>query len=85
MDKREKVNRGQNAARVLDEPVIKAALADMHDIYINDWKTSKVDDVVKRERAYAQLCVLNDFIAALQSYVDTGKIVGKQLERDQRL
>ena len=85
MDKQDKLNKGKNAARVLDDPTIKSAIADLHDMYINDWKTSKVDDVVKRERAYAQLCVLNDFIAALQSYVDTGKIAGKQLERDQRL
>lgn len=85
MDKREKINRGVNAARILGDEVVQNALRDLELMYINDWKTSKVDDVVKRERAFANMSVLSDFIAALQSYVDTGKIAGKQLERDSKL
>jgi hypothetical protein len=85
MDKRAKVNKGVNAARILNDDVVKEALHDMELMYINDWKTSKVDDVVKRERAYANMSVLNDFISALQSHVDSGKIAGKQLERDSKL
>ena len=85
MDKRSKINKGVNAARILGDEVVQSALRDLELMYINDWKTSKVDDVVKRERAFANMSVLNDFVAALQSYVDTGKIAGKQLERDSKL
>jgi len=85
MDNVDRLVRGQNAQRLMDDPIIQSALHDMEAMYINDWKTSTVDDVVKRERAFASISVLQDFKAALQSYVDTGKLAGKQLERNSKL
>jgi hypothetical protein len=85
MDNRERLNKGINAQRLLDDPLIHEALRAMEDMYINDWKTSTVDDVVKRERAYACVSVLSDFKAALNSFVNTGKIAEKQIERDSKL
>jgi hypothetical protein len=85
MDNVERLARGQNAQRLMDDPIIQSALHDMEAMYINDWKTSTVDDVVKRERAFASISVLQDFKAALQSYVDTGKLAGKHLERNSKL
>jgi len=85
MDSQDKFNRGKTAQRLMDDPIIQSALADLEGMYINDWKTSTVDDVVKRERAFASISVLQDFKAALQSYVDTGKLAGKHLERNSKL
>ena len=85
MDNREKVNKGINAQQILNDPLIQEALRQLESMYINDWKTSTVDDVVKRERAYACMSVLNDFIGALGSIVNTGKIAEKQIERDSKL
>ena len=85
MDSQDKFNRGKTAQRLMDDPIIQSALADLEGMYINDWKTSTVDDVVKRERAFASMSVLHDFKAALQSYVDTGKLAGKHLERNSKL
>lgn len=85
MDKREQINRAVNAQRLLDDPLLQEALLVMESMYINDWKTSTVDDVVKRERAYACMSVLHDFKAALDSFVNTGKIAEKQIERDSKL
>jgi hypothetical protein len=85
MDNREKVNKGINAQQILNDPLIQEALRQLEGMYINDWKTSTVDDVVKRERAYACMSVLNDFIGALGSIVNTGKIAEKQIERDSKL
>jgi hypothetical protein len=85
MDNREKVNKGINAQHILNDPLIQEALRQLEGMYINDWKTSTVDDVVKRERAYACMSVLNDFIGALGSVVNTGKIAEKQIERDSKL
>jgi len=85
MDSQDKFNRGKTAQRLMDDPIIQSALHDMEAMYINDWKTSTVDDVVKRERAFASISVLQDFKAALQSYVDTGKLAGKHLERNSKL
>ena len=85
MDNREKVNKGINAQHILNDPLIQEALRQLEGMYINDWKTSTVDDVVKRERAYACVSVLSDFKAALNSFVNTGKIAEKQIERDSKL
>jgi|TARA_R110000782_G_scaffold41853_1_gene95587 hypothetical protein len=85
MDNRDKLNKGKNASRVLDDPVVQDALNYLEDMYTTDWKTSTVDDVVKRERAFASISVLQDFKAALRSYVDSGKIAGRQLERDSKM
>ena len=85
MDNREKVNKGINAQQILNDPLIQEALRQLEGMYINDWKTSTVDDVVKRERAYACVSVLSDFKAALNSFVNTGKIAEKQIERDSKL
>jgi hypothetical protein len=85
MNNQEKLNRAINAQHLLDDPLIQEALASMESMYISDWKSSTVDDVVKRERAYACMTVLNDFKAALSSFVNTGKIAEKQIERDSKL
>lgn len=81
MDNTQKINRGINARLILDDPLVQEAFANLETMYIEDWKTSTVDDEVKRERAYMSLRALNDFKSALQSFVDTGKIAGKQVER----
>lgn len=81
MDNTQKINRGINARLILDDPLVQEAFANLETMYIEDWKTSTVDDEVKRDRAYMSLRALNDFKSALQSFVDTGKIAGKQVER----
>ena len=81
MDNTQKINRGINARLILDDPLVQEAFASLETMYIDDWKTSTVDDEVKRDRAYMSLRALNDFKSALQSFVDTGKIAGKQVER----
>lgn len=85
MDKQKTVSNGISAQRLLDDPIITSAFEHLEQMYINDWKSSKVDDVVKRDMAYTSMRVLQDFKSALQSIVDSGKIAGKQLERDQRM
>jgi hypothetical protein len=81
-DLRQKVQRGKKALEILEDETMAAAFAALEDRYTNDWKTSKIDDVVKRDRAYANMSVLQDFKDQLQSFVDSAKIASKQLERD---
>ena len=85
MDNQDRVNRGISAARLLDDPLLLEAFSTREDMYINDWKSSKVDETVKRDTAYMSLRALDDLKSALQSIVDTGKIAGRHLERDQKL
>lgn len=81
MDNTQKINKGINARRILEDPLVKEAFAELESMYITDWKNSTFDDEVKRSRAYMSMLVLEDLKSALQSFVDTGKIAGKQLER----
>jgi len=85
MDKRNRVRRGKDAERVVMDPVLLEAFADLEQQYTNEWKSSKVDDMVNREQAYARVTALTDLKRQLQSYVDDAKIANKQLERDQKL
>ena len=85
MDKRNRVQRGNDAERVVMDPVLLEAFADLEQQYTNEWKSSKVDDMVNREQAYARVTALTDLKRQLQSYVDDAKIANKQLERDQKL
>jgi hypothetical protein len=85
MDKRNRVQRGKDAERVVMDPVLLEAFADLEQQYTNEWKSSKVDDMVNREQAYARVTALTDLKRQLQSYVDDAKIANKQLERDQKL
>jgi len=85
MDKRNRVQRGKDAERVVMDPVLLEAFADLEQQYTNEWKSSKVDDMVNREQAYARVTALTDLKRQLQSYVDDAKIANRQLERDQKL
>ena len=85
MDKRNRVQRGKDAERVVMDPALLEAFADLEQQYTNEWKSSKVDDMVNREQAYARVTALTDLKRQLQSYVDDAKIANKQLERDQKL
>lgn len=85
MDLIEKVGKGRKALEILDNEIMKEAFEALESHYINEWKSSKIDDEVKREKAYARMSVLADFKAQLQSYVDTGKIASKQLEKSTKI
>ena len=85
VDVRQKVQRGKKALEILQDETMAAAFATLEERYTNDWKTSKIDDVVKRDRAYANMSVLQDFKDQLQSFVDSAKIASKQLERDKSI
>jgi hypothetical protein len=84
-DLRQKVQRGKKALEILEDETMAAAFEALEERYTNDWKTSKIDDVVKRDRAYANMSVLQDFKDQLQSFVDSAKIASKQLERDKSI
>jgi hypothetical protein len=85
MDKRNRVQRGKDAERAALDPVLLEAFAALEQQYTDEWKSSKVDDMVNREQAYARVTALTDLMRQLQSYVDDAKIANKQLERDQKL
>lgn len=85
-DKRKIVDRGRRAAAVINlDSVVMEALTDLENRYTNEWKNSKVDEVVVREKAFVAVLVLDDIKTQLQTYADRGKYAEKQLQKDQVL
>lgn len=81
-DKRKASDRGRKAATLLSDPILVEALQDIEMRYTTEWKSSKVEESVKRERAYVAVQLLDDLKTQLQMYVDRGKIADKQLQKD---
>ena len=85
-DKRKAIDRGRKAAAILNlDSVVVEAIEELEKRYTNEWKASKVDDVVKREKAYMAVVVLDDIKTQLQTYADRGRFAEKQLQKEQTL
>lgn len=82
-DRRQVLDRGRLAAELLDgDSVVMEALKDLQDRYTNEWKTSKVEEVEKRERAYQALLAIDDLKTQLQTYADRATYVQRQMQRE---
>jgi hypothetical protein len=77
------IERGR-AVQELLEPgsVVMEALKDLQDRYTNEWKTSKVEEVDKRERAFLQMLAIDDLKTQLQTYADRGTFATRQAQRE---
>ena len=65
------LERGRAAAELLEpNSVVMEALKELQDRYTNEWKTSKVEEVDKRERAFLQMLAIDDLKTQLQTYAD---------------
>lgn len=81
-EKRKISSRGQKAMTVLLDPILVEAFQDIENRYTNEWKSSKVEEGVKRERAYVAVQVIDDLKTQLQTYVDRGRVADKQMQKD---
>jgi hypothetical protein len=82
-DRRQVLERGRLAAELLDgDSVVMEALKDLQDRYTNEWKTSKVEEVEKREKAYMAILAIDDLKTQLQTYADRATYVQRQMQRE---
>lgn len=77
----ESIRRGQDAARVLAEPVLKDALAQMRRDITDQWGMVPVRDVEGREHCWRLFKSMEKFEALLRSYVEAGKADAAMLKR----
>ena len=77
--------KGRKAAELLLDDVIVEAFNELEARYTLEWKSSKVDEGTKRERAYIAVQVLDDLKTQLQIYVDQGRVAERQLQKDSML
>jgi len=82
---KQRVSRGSNALKLLENSVIQDAMDSLEEQYISDWMRTDPDQVDLREQAHSNLRVLQDFKTRLESFVADGKIAGKQLDKMQEV
>lgn len=68
----------QAAARLLDDPLLKAALDEIEAAAVKDWRNSRPDDTAGRERNWLMVKAVEALRTALMSRVTTGKLAAKR-------
>jgi hypothetical protein len=82
-DRRHILDRGRLAAELLEaDSFVMEALKDLQDRYTNEWKTSKVEEVANREKAYQAILAIEDLKTQLQTYADRATFLQRQMQRE---
>jgi len=66
--------RGEQAQRLLDDPILADAFATIEQEYIEQWQNSPARDAEGREKLYMMLKLLQRVKGHLSQVVDTGKL-----------
>lgn len=77
---RDKVLLGNQAKRLLDDPVLQLAFQRVADDIAERWKQSKRGDTEAREALYHMQAALQDVRAQLQSFVGNAQVEQKRRE-----
>lgn len=73
-------DRGQRAAAILRDPIVKEAFDEIRESYVSAWEQSSASDTDEREQAYYLLKALQSFRGQFESAVQTGKMASQQLD-----
>lgn len=76
------VSRGDAARRVLDEQVVKEALAGMKAEIIRQWSETPARDAEAREWVWRHYKVCEKFEAVLKGYIESGRMA--KIEQDRK-
>jgi len=74
MTPEEELQRGENARRILDDPLFIEAIATIRDEINARWQSSPVRDVDGRERLYLSRKLLDKIEGHLQSVMASGRL-----------
>ena len=80
----EMAQRGEEAKRLLDNPLLKEAFATLEQEYTQAWKQTKASDEVAREKLWMALNQLSKVQTQLHSVIQTGKVAKNALEKAQQ-
>lgn len=78
-DLHKELHRGEQAKRIIEDPMVREALDLIRDNLIGAWKKSKVADKEVREEAYRMLHALEEFERYFLTVMQTGKLAEHQL------
>ena len=74
MDEGVEIARGNNAHRLLENPLLKEVLESIRQRYLDDIERSDLSRPDVREEAFRMLCAVRVFKNHLTSFVNTGKL-----------
>lgn len=68
------ISKGEQAKRVLEDPVVKEALSAIRQEIIEQWSATPARDAEGREWVWRHYKVAERFEAMLRGYIETGRI-----------
>ena len=81
MDKEKEIQRGQQAKRILEDPIYIEALQKVSQELDQEWINSPIRDTEGRERIYMMKKMLNVLLVQIKSVLETGKLASKQINK----
>ena len=81
MELEKEQQRGQQAKRILEDPIYIEALQKVSQELDQEWINSPIRDTEGRERIYMMKKMLNVLHVQLKSVMETGKLATKQVNK----
>jgi len=81
MDKEKEIQRGQQAKRILEDPIYIEALQKVSQELDQEWINSPIRDTEGREKIYMMRKMLGVLHVQIQSVMETGKLATKQVNK----
>jgi|TARA_Y100000296_G_scaffold18207_1_gene21559 hypothetical protein len=76
--KEKRINKGNAAEKLFNDPLIQEVFEKMETSYNNAWVSSGLDDIQKRETLFLSIRALSEFKLELESMIMGGKIAQKE-------
>jgi hypothetical protein len=84
-DTAKEISRGQQAAELLEHPLLAEAFSMLKGQYQSAWESSPARDAQGREELWRLLKSLNAVEGHLKTVVETGKLARIQVEQDSKI
>ena len=81
METEKEIQRGQQAKRILEDPIYVEALQKVSQELDQEWINSPIRDTEGRERIYMMKKMLNVLHVQLKSVMETGTLASKQINK----
>ena len=81
METEKEIQRGQQAKRILEDPIYVEAIQKVSQELDQEWINSPIRDTEGRERIYMMKKMLNVLQVQIKSVLETGKLASKQINK----
>tara|TARA_B110000263_G_C15292080_1_gene503857 strand:+ start:1595 stop:1840 length:246 start_codon:yes stop_codon:yes gene_type:complete len=81
METEKEIQRGQQAKRILEDPIYVEAIQKVSQELDQEWINSPIRDTEGRERIYMMKKMLNVLLVQIKSVLETGKLASKQINK----